>query len=63
LTAATTAPPESTGGEAFRCGDEGTVGDARCTSRAVSAKREATTRKSARANPRFDDSFEGRSID
>src|SRR5256884_559461 len=30
---------------------------------AVSAKREATTRKSARATPRFDDSFEGRSIE
>jgi hypothetical protein len=29
----------------------------------VSAKSEATTRKSARATPRFDDSFEGRSIE
>src|SRR5262245_13706923 len=30
---------------------------------AVSAKREATTRKSAKATPRFDDSTEGRSIE
>jgi hypothetical protein len=29
----------------------------------VSAKREATTRRSARATARFDDSIEGRSIE
>jgi hypothetical protein len=65
LTDATTAPrgAGSTGREEGLCGDECTDGVARCTSMAVSAKREATTRKSASATPRFDDSFEGRSID